>query len=959
MRPLTPGHPLRFAILAVALSILAGCDQEPENERKQPAPLKLSEFGGGGKKDFKPGKDLEKSADQVRNEALEQVNKNLEKRTKAAEEEAKNQGKEKKKDKDKDKAAKDDPRMPKAFSFGNTPFVELDPETKKKKSDKAIPLTPPANTRHFAEIIGPGQKSVSSTGDTVNIPSGDKKSGQKKGANDKSDAQVVENRGTAELGDEVTFGKKEEKQGFFARLFGIKKEPETRVIRQGEAGKQFEIINEQQNKKTLGQVTAEKYDGTQFSSHHADDPNGLKEKYNPFSKSALPNRNAFTPAPAEKQGLESERVAGEMTRIRLKNEAAAQGQKEPAGKDAGAGRGKSPDVRHPLTDFDPPTPNLSDAKNANVAPAVAPKTPTAPATGAVNPAAPAVFNPSDNAPITADSPINTEFNPAKFATPENAPKDTAAVVPSPAAKPTPDSEEGIAESQRQFGSLEDYRKGLATRDIVAREAAFQRAAAEKREDAVPALVDEVSRNGMLAVTAARVLAVIGKVNDPVERGLMTGLNTNGNKDAVLREACAESLGQLRIRRAVPLLAEKSKLEKSYTVRSACVAALGVIGDPAALPALHMRLDDRGEIEFVKQSAALALARFGDAAGREHLIQSLDSPSAAYQVLGLTGLAQLKDPGTAGYLVSGLDSKYEEVWTTAVMLFPRIGARFAVPILRAQLLSGNDSMRVRASLALGFLGCSDGLALICRAARSGSLQERTLACELFARLGRTDQIPLLMDKLSDPNTNVRQTAATALTRLDAKEAVPLLAEAARGRFKSQLIQPIQVSEQTNNGSRESRSMLSVQTGSPADMNERLIMLACLRILRGEKDDLVLNTLPSSRDSSWPEFDRELLKQQVDLIKMYKLVDVIPSGAGGAGALILIPGGQEILYRRGETLAGGFKIGEISLGAPSPDGKRSVPPFATLQRGDERVILYQGLAPEVENRKDVGKLIPCPH
>lgn len=949
--------PFRFVLLALALSIFTGCDTEVE-QKPAPGLRKLSEAATGvKKKDSKPNKELDKSPEQVKNEALEQVSKNLDKANEALKERIKNGDKDAKKS---EKSKKIDPNAPKAFAMGNTPYVELDPEKKNKRSDRAIPLgDKPANSSRYAEIMGPGQNSPTSKGDTLSFGSeakntSKKNTGSRENAFAQSDLNVVNGSGTSILASPDAIGAKaDENPGIFKKfgqLFSSKK-PETKFVAAADGGKQIEIPKIKIDKSKLGQTFAEKPDGTRDGAQSAGSREYIQKHVNPFGTNQIPNKEAFKPAPADRQGLLSDHVRGEVMRSRLQNEAELLQRKEAMTKDAVVvplKDTKTSRVRNPVTDFEPPPSNGKASSNSSAAPAA----------GAAGAAAAAVtiaarkLNPDDNAPITAASDINSDASVQKIAAAEIASKDVEPINTSAPAR-SAESEDPIAVAQRQaqsqFGTDDEYRKGLATRDIVAREASFQRAAAEKREDAVPYLAEEVFRNGMLSVLAARVLAVIGKTNEVVERGLVAGVNSNANKDIALREASAQTLGTLRVRRALPALIEHAKNDKSYAVRSACVAALGVIGDPAALTTLHLKLEDRNEIEFVKQSAALALSRYGDSAGREHLVESLDSPSPAYQVLGLTGLAQLNDARSPGYLISALDSRYDEVWTTAVMLFPRIGTRLAVPLLRSQLLTGNDTTRVRASLALGFLGCPDGIALICRATRSGSLQERAMGCELLARLGRTDQIPLLIQRLSDPSTAVRQTAATALTRLEAKEAIPVLAEAARGRFRSQLIQPKSLGERADKNERDSRSLLSVQMGTPTDMNERLIMLACLRILRGETDDLVLRTLPNSKDSSWPEFDRELLKQQADLIKMYKLIDVIPGGAGGAGALLQLPGGNETLYRKGEIVAGGFKIGDISLGATA-ENKTAIPPFVTLLRGAERIILYVGQSPEVENVRD---------
>ena len=113
--------------------------------------------------------------------------------------------------------------------------------------------------------------------------------------------------------------------------------------------------------------------------------------------------------------------------------------------------------------------------------------------------------------------------------------------------------------------------------------------------------------------------------------------------------------------------------------------------------------------------------------------------------------------------------------------------------------------------MGFFGVDEAIAYIDQAVRIGSLQERAIGCELLGRLGRTDRIPLL------------------------KEALPALLEAARGQHSGDALPP---------GLR----------GATADPAERLIMLACVRILRGEKEDLVITTLPGQHDLAYRAFQK---------------------------------------------------------------------------------------------------------
>jgi HEAT repeat protein len=522
-----------------------------------------------------------------------------------------------------------------------------------------------------------------------------------------------------------------------------------------------------------------------------------------------------------------------------------------------------------------------------------------------------------------------EISDAKAATFELDPEPAKAEAKAEGAGAVETSAKAPTEEEIKAAMEQQYRTGLGSRDVVAREAAFQRAAMERREDAIPYLLEELKADNLLAVYAAQCLGAIGKLTDDVEVLLIRNLASHRPAN---RQVCAENLGRLQSRRAVPPLIESFKVEKSYQVRQAELDALGAIGERSSIPFLKLVLEQKDEIETVKSRAALALARMGDPTGRAHLIRNLDSPMPALQVLGIIGLSQLREPFIAAYLNKALESQYEEVWTTAVYHFPLIGPAQALPVLRTRLDSPNDTLRRRAALAMGFLGSDEAVPYIDRALRLGSVDERVMGCELIGNLQRKDRVPLLIERLQDPNTNVRQTAAVALTRLNAVEAIPALTGAVTGLRNHDL--PADLRQRP-------------------EMLEKLVMLSCVRILRGEKDDLVLTTLPNSHDGTWPEFDRVLSTQQKDLVKLFGLVDVIAADGHAIGAVLKTPDGKEIMFKEGEPVASGFKVREIGMPLPGKDKNSKLPPYVILMRGDDRITLTAGKPAEEDSIKTEKK------
>jgi len=530
---------------------------------------------------------------------------------------------------------------------------------------------------------------------------------------------------------------------------------------------------------------------------------------------------------------------------------------------------------------------------------------------------PAVLESEKNAEVVdltagAETPTPEKGNLAEAAKPINV--NAAAETEAPVLT----EEETRAQAEKQ------YRHGLGSRDVVAREASYQRAAIQKRDDAIPFMLEEIKQDNLLAAYATQCIGAIGKLTPEIEAGLIKELSSFRPE---VRRSCAETLGVLRSRRAVPIIIENLKTEKSYPVRATYMDALGAIGDRNGIPILKSKLES-DEIETLKSHAALALARMGDPSGRAHLVKNLDSQSSALQVLGLTGLAQLNEPFMAGYLNKALESRWEEVWTAAVYLFPRLGPQQALPILRSRFDSQSEVMRRRAALAMGFLGSDEALPYIDRAVRGGDLHERVMGCELLGNLQRRDRIPLLIEKLRDPQTNVRQTAAVALTRLNAVEAIPALIEGTQGMTGSGPLPP---------GRR----------GAGPDMMERLTMLSCVRILRGEKDDLIISSLPS-RDNAWPEVERVLTDQQKELVKLFKVIDAIGEGDKALGIILKAPDGNEVTYREGEAVASGYKVRHIGMPSIAKD-KTKIPPYVVLMKGDDRITLTAGKAAEVDSVK----------
>jgi HEAT repeat protein len=128
--------------------------------------------------------------------------------------------------------------------------------------------------------------------------------------------------------------------------------------------------------------------------------------------------------------------------------------------------------------------------------------------------------------------------------------------------------------------------------------------------AVPELIDLLSRerDDYVRMAAAEALGVIGDaraVPALVERiGQEEGDLTSQRSIA----AACEALGRLRDRRAVPALRDALN-GRSEIIRMSAVTSLGIIADPAAVPAVNAIMQRDG-FPALRSAAALALGRIG-------------------------------------------------------------------------------------------------------------------------------------------------------------------------------------------------------------------------------------------------------------------------------------------------------------------------------------------------------------
>lgn len=168
-----------------------------------------------------------------------------------------------------------------------------------------------------------------------------------------------------------------------------------------------------------------------------------------------------------------------------------------------------------------------------------------------------------------------------------------------------------------------------------------------------------------------------------------------------------------------------------SMRHLAAAALGDLGDPAALDALLAALAGPDE-EGVRWRAAEGLAKLGPAA-----------------VDGLASLAASPDP---------------DVRWKAIVALGDIGDPRAGPCLRGRLVDPDRFVRGRAVSALARLG-APCLPLMLEALADPDPRVRQGGAEVLGQVGDPASVEALLAALRDPAESVRRAAAVALLRIN--------------------------------------------------------------------------------------------------------------------------------------------------------------------------------------------------
>ncbi len=207
--------------------------------------------------------------------------------------------------------------------------------------------------------------------------------------------------------------------------------------------------------------------------------------------------------------------------------------------------------------------------------------------------------------------------------------------------------------------------------------------------------------------SVRALALrgLGRVKGPAAEALAQGALKD--EDGGVRAVAAEALGAMGARGAGEALRAALK-DREHAVRLRAAVALALLGDAQGEAILRRILQAQGEATprdpFDRIVAAEALARQGDPAARDLLVDMLENPRDAVALFAAEALSNLGDQAPRAFLQQAAQAapdREDRMWATWTLA--RLGDGAGAPGLADMLADGDEHLRVRAAWTLGQMG----------------------------------------------------------------------------------------------------------------------------------------------------------------------------------------------------------------------------------------------------------------
>ncbi len=207
---------------------------------------------------------------------------------------------------------------------------------------------------------------------------------------------------------------------------------------------------------------------------------------------------------------------------------------------------------------------------------------------------------------------------------------------------------------------------------------------------------------------------------------------------------------------------KDLRQRSPSLRASAATRLGYLGSDAAVLALRSALDD-SDLD-ARLAIAQALAELGDAEAAPMILASIALPGE-WPLRRATEILMAIGPAVVAPLQTFLarrepgDSGPGDI--VAVQVLGMLAAGQALPVLLQRLRHPDSELRASSAKALGGIGDPRAAPALVEALHDPVWEVRSMAAKSLGCLRNPDAIPALQSILSDPSWWVRHNAAQAL------------------------------------------------------------------------------------------------------------------------------------------------------------------------------------------------------
>lgn len=306
----------------------------------------------------------------------------------------------------------------------------------------------------------------------------------------------------------------------------------------------------------------------------------------------------------------------------------------------------------------------------------------------------------------------------------------------------------------------------------------QSAVAQQPSDSdIEALIDQLaSRDSAATRSAARKLEKIGSRAVPLLIRRLEKTSGGGQSFNKLRWWCVNVLGNIKDKRATPVLVQCAAKDKDPHTRWRSIWALNVIGDKRRIALLRERLKSQDELE--RFNAATALSTMGVDDGVAVIEDATRSHDRWLRWQAVSALGRIKSPRTLKILVECLKDPVDSIRQEAAMALGRLGDPKAVPALLDALKDAKPGVRWRAARSLGELNATDAIPALLKLLDDSDGSVKSQAAVSLGKMGVRDRILArkVIEMLFDPSKEVRSRAATTVGLVCSPEDIKRVQEA---------------------------------------------------------------------------------------------------------------------------------------------------------------------------------------